>query len=75
MTPVMPCAWYLSIVVFAAVAVAKAPTNAGTTAPRHLQVGDRIGDVLEHPAFAGFSRLLLPWDDRRYDHDERFKYG
>jgi acetyl esterase/lipase len=41
--------------------------NAGHTAPRHLQVGDRIGDVLDHPAFAGFSGLLLPWDDRRYD--------
>ena len=24
-------------------------------------------NVLKHPAFAGFARLLLPWDDRRYD--------
>jgi hypothetical protein len=24
-------------------------------------------DVLAHPAFAGFGRLLLPWDDRSYD--------
>ena len=30
-------------------------------------VEDRIGDVLRHPAFAGFSRLVLPWDDRAYD--------
>jgi acetyl esterase/lipase len=33
----------------------------------HLRVGDRIGDVLEHAAFAGFARHLLPWDDRRPD--------
>jgi acetyl esterase/lipase len=33
----------------------------------HLRVDDTIGDVLEHPAFAGFGRLLLPWDDRWYE--------
>lgn len=33
----------------------------------HLRVGDRVGDVLEHPAFAGFARLLLPWDERPAD--------
>jgi acetyl esterase/lipase len=32
-----------------------------------LTADDTIGDLLEHPAFAGFSRLLLPWDDRAYD--------
>ncbi|MBI4905436.1 MAG: prolyl oligopeptidase family serine peptidase [Acidobacteria bacterium] len=26
-----------------------------------------VGDILRHPAFAGFSRLILPWDDRSYD--------
>jgi hypothetical protein len=26
-----------------------------------------MGDLLRHPAFAGFARLLLPWDDRAYD--------
>lgn len=26
-----------------------------------------IGDVLSHPAFAGFGPLILPWHDRRYD--------
>jgi acetyl esterase/lipase len=67
MTPLINGAWCLSIVVCAAVAAEKTHMNAGNTAPRHLQVGDRIGDVLDHPAFAGFSRLLLPWDDRRYD--------
>jgi acetyl esterase/lipase len=34
---------------------------------KHLRVDDSIGDLLGHPAFARFGRLLLPWDDRRYD--------
>ena len=33
----------------------------------HLRLDDSVDDILEHPAFAGFGRLLLPWDDRRYD--------
>ena len=32
-----------------------------------LTVNHTIGDLLNHPAFAGYSRLLLPWDDRSYD--------
>ena len=39
----------------------------------HLRVDDTIGDVMEHPAFAGFGRLLLPWDDRRYDATMRLR--
>ena len=34
---------------------------------RHLSVGDSIGSLLGHPAFAGLARLLLPWDGRSYD--------
>jgi acetyl esterase/lipase len=34
---------------------------------RFLRAGDTIGDLLRHPAFAGFARKLLPWDDRAYD--------
>jgi acetyl esterase/lipase len=34
---------------------------------RFLQAGDTIGDLLRHPAFDGFARKLLPWDDRVYD--------
>lgn len=26
-----------------------------------------IGDLISHPAFAGFARRILPWDDRDYD--------
>lgn len=33
----------------------------------HLRPDDRLGDLLSHPAFQGFSRLLLPWDGRDYD--------
>ena len=34
---------------------------------RHLRAENTIGDLLRHPAFAGFARKLLPWDDRAYD--------
>ena len=34
---------------------------------RHLSADGRIRDLLHHPAFAGFARLILPWDDRDYD--------
>jgi acetyl esterase/lipase len=34
----------------------------------HLRLDDSVNDMLEHPAFAGFGRLLSPWGDRRDDH-------
>ncbi len=33
----------------------------------HLTIDASIRDLLSHSAFAGFGRLLLPWDDRTYD--------
>ncbi|WP_454622072.1 alpha/beta hydrolase [Bradyrhizobium cenepequi] len=33
----------------------------------HLGPDDTIGDLLKHPAFSGFSHLLMPWSDRPYD--------
>ena len=33
----------------------------------HLTTDASIGDLLNHAAFAGFARLILPWDDRAYD--------
>ena len=39
----------------------------------HLRVDDTVSDLLEHPAFDGFGRLLLPWDDRRYDTTMRLR--
>jgi acetyl esterase/lipase len=38
---------------------------------RHLMADDRIGDLLNHPAFAGFARQILPWDGRAYDNAMR----
>jgi hypothetical protein len=37
------------------------------TPAAHLSIDDTIEDLLTHPAFAGFGRLILPWDDRRYE--------
>jgi acetyl esterase/lipase len=36
---------------------------------QHLTPQHTLGQLLDHPAFAGFAPLLLPWDDRRYDPD------
>ena len=33
----------------------------------HLQIGDTLATLLDHPAFAGFADRLLPWDDRAPD--------
>ncbi len=37
----------------------------------HLHTDGSLRDILNHPAFAGFGRLLLPWDDRSYDENMR----
>jgi acetyl esterase/lipase len=37
-----------------------------TAQSRHLSANSTIGDVLSHPAFATFGRLILPWDGRGY---------
>lgn len=45
-------------------------TSAAAEAERQLgrlTVRSTVGDILRHPAFAGFGRLILPWDDRDYD--------
>ncbi len=39
----------------------------------HLHADDRIGDLLNHSAFAGFARLTLPWDNRDYDDSMRLR--
>ena len=45
--------------------------QAGKQSGGHLSADGRVRDLLNHPAFAGFSRLLLPWDNRAYDEDMR----
>ena len=47
--------------------------QARTAKGEHLSAEDTIQDLLDHPAFAGFARLLLPWDDRAYDTGMRLR--
>ena len=35
----------------------------------HLSPNARLSELLDHPAFAGFAPLVLPWDGRTYDGD------
>ena len=56
------CAFLLSAGILAA-----APLAASRTPATHLRVHDTVGDLLVHREFAGFGRLVLPWDDRPYD--------
>jgi acetyl esterase/lipase len=37
------------------------------TQRRPLSSTSTVGDVLRHPAFSGYARRVLPWDDGRYD--------
>jgi acetyl esterase/lipase len=48
-------------------AATKYGTMASNAPTAHLRVDDRVEDILKHPAFVGFGRLILPWDDRRHD--------
>ncbi len=52
-------------------AVSSAETNAQAQATGskggHLAADNRLRDLLQHPAFAGFGRLILPWDNRAYN--------
>lgn len=38
-----------------------------------LNVDSSLGDVVRHPAFGQFGRLLLPWDDRAYEEGMRLR--
>ena len=38
-----------------------------------LTPDNTIGTLLNHHGFAGFARLLLPWDDRTYDSSLRLR--
>ena len=47
--------------------------RAGAGKETHLTTDDTIQTLLNHPAFAGFGRLLLPWDGRTYDGGMRLR--
>jgi acetyl esterase/lipase len=44
-----------------------------TAADTHLTLDHTIGDLLAHPALAGFVHLLLPWDGRGCDDAMRMR--
>lgn len=67
MTPCAAVAWYATVVSLDTRTLAMRMEEARQMPAVHLRVDDTIGDLLEHPAFASFGHLLLPWDDRRYD--------
>ena len=55
---------------------ARLPTSAATQPAFSVQghplsINSRLSDLLHHPAFAGFARRLLPWDDRAVDGEMR----
>ena len=39
----------------------------------HVTIDSSIRDLLFHAAFAGYGRLILPWDDRAYDESMRLR--
>lgn len=41
--------------------------RAESTERRRLSATSTVGDILRHPAFSGYARHILPWDDRPYD--------
>jgi acetyl esterase/lipase len=54
-------------VVISAAMLALLSVNGASGTDLHLTPQNCIGDVLRHPAFLGYARQLLPWDNRSYD--------
>jgi len=46
-------------------------TDVSANRGAHLGIQSTIRDILRHPSFAGFSHLILPWDDRANDEQMR----
>ena len=66
-------AWYAAVMSCGGGVGAEDVEVVSQTPGVHLRVDHTVGDVVKHPAFAGFGRLLLPWDDRRYDTTTRLR--
>ncbi len=45
----------------------KARANTSSPGFAALRTDSPLSELLQHPAFAGHARLLLPWDERDYD--------
>ena len=65
--------WFALVASCGAGAGAEHVEVASATPAAHLRVDDTVGDMLKHPAFSGFARLLLPWDDRPVDPSLRLR--
>lgn len=48
-----------------------APQRSGSGAYQPLTADSTLGQLVSHPAFAGFGRRILPWDDRALDENAR----
>jgi len=59
----------IALLVLAPVLGRAEEVDVGGRAGGHLTPRSSLRDILNHPAFAGFADLLLPWDDRAYDED------
>lgn len=64
-----PCSDASEVIPVSADKTAVHATQEGRSTFRHphLRADDRLGDLLNHPAFQGFSHRMLPWDGRAYD--------
>jgi acetyl esterase/lipase len=58
-----------SLLVLAPVPGRVGEVDVGGRTGGHLTPRSSLRDLLNHPAFAGFGDLLLPWDDRAYGED------
>jgi acetyl esterase/lipase len=61
-----------ALLVLSLVLAVSSAAHAGEAASKApLTTDSRLRDLLNHPAFAGFARLILPWDNRPYDEEMR----
>ncbi|HEV7335075.1 MAG TPA: alpha/beta hydrolase [Bosea sp. (in: a-proteobacteria)] len=48
-----------------------APQRSGSGAHQPLTADSTLRQLVSHPAFTGFGRRILPWDDRAFDENAR----
>jgi acetyl esterase/lipase len=57
----------VAIIAFVCLQPESLTKESGAMQMAHLSDASTLGEVLQHPAFAGFARRILPWDDKAYD--------